>query len=93
MAEPHVAEMGRADGDADARSERAAGDGAGLATARGARRANPDRNAAWEEEEGEYGHGKRAALVARRPSMAGWLTVVVFLIACHGEGRERWDGE
>jgi hypothetical protein len=41
MAEPHVAEMGRA----DARSERAADDGGGLATARGARsgawRANP----------------------------------------------------
>jgi hypothetical protein len=70
MAEPHVAEMGRA----DARSERAAGGGAGLPAARGARRANPERDAAWEEEEeGEYGHGKRAALVARRPSMAGRL--------------------
>jgi hypothetical protein len=83
MAEPHVAEMGRA----DARSERAAGGGAGLPAARGARRANPERDAAWGEEEGEYGHGKRAALVARRPSMA------VFLVACHGEGRERWDAE
>lgn len=49
MAEPHAAEMGRA----DARSERAAGgDGAGLATARsGARRASPEREA------GEQGEG------------------------------------
>ena len=46
MAEPHVADMGREDGDAEARGERAAGDRRGLATARGARsgawRANPE---------------------------------------------------
>lgn len=49
MAEPHAAETGRA----DARSERAAGVGAGLATARsGARRADPEREAAWAVEHG-----------------------------------------
>ena len=36
MAEPHAEDMGREDGDAEARGERAAGDRRGLATARGA---------------------------------------------------------